>query len=116
MALGGAVDAGEGDEAEVHRVEHQLDRHEDHDRVAAKKHPCRADREQECRQVEVVRRIHGVDPFPSWLLSWTSLSSSMTGASMMPLAAATVLTSPRACSTLETASSAGGPRGVTAGG
>ena len=35
------LDAGEGDQGQVHRVEHQLDAHEDDDRVAAHEHARR---------------------------------------------------------------------------
>src|SRR4051812_15930797 len=53
-----AVDAGERDEAEVHRVEHQLDAHEDDDRVAAYQDAGGADAEEHCRQEEVVVGSH----------------------------------------------------------
>src|SRR5689334_14516897 len=42
-----AVDPGEGDQREVRGVQHQLDAHEHHDRVAAGEHPDAADREQD---------------------------------------------------------------------
>src|SRR3989442_282508 len=55
------VQAGERDQREVHGVELQLDRHEDHQRVPAHQHPDRADREQDRRERQEVgdRRAHG---------------------------------------------------------
>ena len=47
---------GERDEREVRRVEHQLDAHEHHERVAADEQPDRADREEHRREREVVGR------------------------------------------------------------
>ena len=52
------VQPGEGDESQVDRVEHQLDAHEHHDRVAPQQHTGSANGEQQCREVEVILRIH----------------------------------------------------------
>src|SRR6185312_2534879 len=52
------VHAGERDEREVDRVEHQLDEHEHHERVAPQQHTGRADGEQQRRQIQVVSRVH----------------------------------------------------------
>ena len=46
----------QGDEAEVDGVEHQLDAHEQHERVAAHEHADRADAEQHGAEHEVPRR------------------------------------------------------------
>ena len=55
--------ADEGDEAQVDGVEHQLDAHEDHERVAPHEHADRAHREQHGREDQVVggRRLGGGD-------------------------------------------------------
>src|SRR5690606_30691073 len=58
LAVEVAVHAGEGDEREVAGVEHQLDAHEHHDRVAPDQHTSGADGEQQRRQVQVVDGIH----------------------------------------------------------
>src|SRR5665213_2637944 len=58
LAVQVTVDAGERDKCEVARVEHELDAHKDDDRVAAKQHTERADREQDRGQVEVIGRAH----------------------------------------------------------
>ena len=50
------------DEGEVAGVEHQLDAHEDHDRVAPDQHAGGADGEQQGCQIEVVDRIHLTPP------------------------------------------------------
>src|ERR687892_729751 len=47
--------AGEGDQRQVDRVQLELDRHEDHQRVAADQHTDRADREQQRRHHEEER-------------------------------------------------------------
>src|SRR6266853_2825846 len=54
LAVGCAERAAERDEAQVHRVQHDLDREQDRDDVAADQHTRRADGEQDCRQDEVV--------------------------------------------------------------
>ena len=46
--------AAEGDERQVHRVQHDLDRQQDRDQVAAHEHAGGADREQNRRQHQVV--------------------------------------------------------------
>ena len=46
--------AAEGDEGQVHRVQHDLDRQQDRDQVAAHEHAGRADREQNRREHQVV--------------------------------------------------------------
>src|SRR5882724_10484819 len=53
-----AVHPGEGDQGQVHRVEHQLDAHEHDDRVAPDQHADRADGEQQGREQQVVGRGH----------------------------------------------------------
>src|SRR5262245_64670187 len=50
--VGDLPETGEGDEVEVRRVEHQLDRHEDDDRVAAREDAEHADREEHDREQE----------------------------------------------------------------
>src|SRR5437763_2473733 len=59
-----AVDAAERDEREVRRVQHQLDAHEQHDRVAPDQHTDRADGEQHTGQDDVVVRVHGHSSVP----------------------------------------------------
>src|SRR5207247_1418231 len=49
----------EGDQSEVRGVEHELDTHEDHDRVAADQHP-RAPDEEERHRHDAVRAASGV--------------------------------------------------------
>ena len=49
--------ARERHQVDVHRVQHQLDRHEDDDDVAADHHADDADDEQRRRQEHVVRRV-----------------------------------------------------------
>src|SRR5690606_20853689 len=53
-----AVHAGERDERQVRRVQHQLDAHEHHERVAAHEHAERPDGEQDRRERQVVTRTH----------------------------------------------------------
>src|SRR6266481_923228 len=54
-------EAGEGEEGEVHRVEHQLDAHEDDDGVAPQHHAGRSQREEDRPEDEVVLRLVGVE-------------------------------------------------------
>src|SRR6185312_2077197 len=62
LPVGGAERPAERDEAQVHRVQHDLDRQKDRDEVAADEHAGRADGEQNRREHEVVVqcRHHGV--------------------------------------------------------
>src|SRR5690554_1057975 len=53
-----AVHPRERHERQVGRVEHELDAHEDDDRVAPDEHGQRADREQDRGEHEVVREVH----------------------------------------------------------
>src|SRR5579875_172924 len=53
-----AMHPGVGDERQVDGVEHQLDAHEHHDRVAPQEHTGRADGEQQRRKIQVVGGIH----------------------------------------------------------
>src|SRR4051812_9839252 len=52
----------EGDQRQVHRVEHQLDAHEHDDGVAPHQHPDGADGEQDRGQHQVVRDGHAGSP------------------------------------------------------
>src|SRR5437773_3153565 len=54
-----AVLAREGDEREVRRVEHELDAHGDHHRVAADAHPCAAEEEEGRRDDDVRAKRDG---------------------------------------------------------
>ena len=56
LAVEGAVDPAEGHEGQVDGVEHQLDAHEDQDRVAPQQHADRADAEQQRGEEQVVGR------------------------------------------------------------
>src|SRR3712207_2304238 len=58
LAVDGAAGAGEGDQRQVHRVEHQLHAHEHDDRVAPHEHTDRADGEQDRGEYQVVRQSH----------------------------------------------------------
>src|SRR4051812_24034212 len=58
LAVEGAVDPREGHQAEVDGVEHQLDAHEHHDRVAPHQHADGADGEQQRGQQQVVGGTH----------------------------------------------------------
>src|SRR6478735_8623724 len=62
LAVEVAVDAGEGDQREVRGVQHQLDAHEHHDRVAAGEHADAADREQDRGQNQERCRAHASSP------------------------------------------------------
>src|SRR3954466_6492382 len=64
LAVEVSVDAGERDQAQVDRVEHQLDAHEHDDRVTADENTGRAHAEQDGGQVEVVVRAHSPSPAP----------------------------------------------------
>src|SRR5882757_473851 len=115
-----AVTAGERDEGQVRGIEHQLDAHEHDDRVAPDQHPCRTDGEQQRAEVQVIRRIHGVGPFPScdpWVIDASGSTSgrSAIGVRAPRRADSIVRTSPRARSTRETDSSDGLPSGSSAG-
>src|SRR5882757_8430343 len=98
LAVQPAVDPGEGDQGEVHRVQHQLDAHEHHDGVAAHQHPDRADGEQQRGQEQVISRGHRwfspvssgfvsavsvARPPVSACASWVGSSGSSTGADSM---------------------------------
>ena len=67
LAVQRAVDPAEGDQCQVRGVEHQLDAHEQHDRVAPDQHPDGADGEQDRRQHQVVV---GARTSPSLGRSW----------------------------------------------
>src|SRR5919112_1069019 len=97
--------AGEGDEGEVGRVEHELDAHEYDDRVAPQQEGRGADREQDRRQVQVGVQAHRRPP------SSTSSSIRATAASYSPAGR----TCSRARSTRDTDSSLGVPSGSSAG-
>src|SRR5918999_1381166 len=56
LAVDIAVNARKGDEHEVDRVQHQLDKHEDHDRVAAQESADRSDGEHQSREGEIEAR------------------------------------------------------------
>src|SRR3954453_15693636 len=58
LAVDGPAGPGEGHQGEVDRVEHQLDAHEDDDRVAPHQHPAGPDGEKDRRQHQVVRQGH----------------------------------------------------------
>src|SRR6476661_2858265 len=62
LAVDATVRAGEGDQGQVRRVEHQLHAHEHDDGVAAHEHADRPDREQDRGEHEVVREGHRVLP------------------------------------------------------
>src|SRR5947209_11134000 len=57
-----AVQPGEGDEREAHRVEHQRDAHEHDDRVAPQQHTGSPYGEQQRGEIQVVLRIHDAPP------------------------------------------------------
>src|SRR3954447_6859420 len=105
LAVQGPVHAGERDEREVGRVEHQLDAHEHDDRVAAQQEGRGADREQDRRQVQVRVQAHRRPPCS------TSSSIRATAASYSPAGR----TCSRARSTRDTDSSLGVPSGSSAG-
>src|SRR3984957_10624968 len=63
LAVEATVHPGEHDEGQVDRVEHQLDAHEHHNRVAPQQDTGSADAEQQHREVQVILRIHDA-PFP----------------------------------------------------
>src|SRR5215469_16268830 len=58
LAVELAVHARESDERQVDRVQHELDAHEDDQRVAADEHPDRADHEEDHGERHVVSRAH----------------------------------------------------------
>src|SRR3954454_16818419 len=62
LAVEAAVGAGEGDQRQVHRVQHELHAHEHDDRVAAHEHADGADREEDRREHEVVGQRHRASP------------------------------------------------------
>src|SRR3954469_22293967 len=78
LAVGGAQRSPECDEGQVHGVQHDLDRQQDRDQVAAHEHTGRADAEQHPRQHEIVgQRRHaqalgGADGPPSRRASTTA--------------------------------------------
>ena len=54
-----------GDEGQIHRVHHQLDRHEDGDAVLARQHAENADgKEDGAQNQKVLGRYHRASPFP----------------------------------------------------
>ena len=63
LAVGAAERAPERHERQVHGVQHDLDRQQDRDEVAAHEHAGRADREQDRRQHEIVDRGSASDAF-----------------------------------------------------
>src|SRR4051812_19621776 len=68
LPVGGAEPAAEGDERQVHRVQHDLDRQQDRDHVAAQEHAGGADREQDRGEHEVVvEGRHGGSSVPTLL-------------------------------------------------
>src|SRR3954447_11104802 len=62
LAVEAAVDAREGDQRQVHGVQHQLDAHEDDDGVAPHEHTDGTDREQRGGEHQVVGRAHVSSP------------------------------------------------------
>src|SRR5678810_1461888 len=54
VTVGGAVVAGKRHEGEIDGIEHELDRHEDHEQVAAEQHAECADEEQDRAQIQIV--------------------------------------------------------------
>ena len=58
LAVKVAIHAGECNKGEIRGIEHELDAHEDDDRVATHEHTDRADGEQNRRKDDDVRRIH----------------------------------------------------------
>src|SRR5690606_11009379 len=62
LSVDRAVDARERHQRQVHGVEHELYAHEHHDRVATHEDADGADREQQRRQQQVVRRGHESSP------------------------------------------------------
>ena len=60
MAVLVAVLAGEGDQGEVSRVQHELEAEEDHQGAAPDQHPARADREKERREDQIPGDVHYV--------------------------------------------------------
>jgi hypothetical protein len=55
----------EGDEVDVHRQQHQLDRHQDDDDVlAVQEDPEHAEREQDRRDGQVVAQSDSISPCP----------------------------------------------------
>src|SRR5271163_2304187 len=63
LAVEVTVHPGKRDEGQVDRVEHQLDAHEHHNRVAPQQDTGSADAEQQHGEVQVILRIHDA-PFP----------------------------------------------------
>src|SRR5262245_47300525 len=60
LGVGAPMQAREGDEHQVRRVQHELDAHEDRDRPAAQQHADRPQREQDARQHEDEARVDHV--------------------------------------------------------
>ena len=58
-AVGGGLPASSGNEGEVHRVEHQLQGHEDADRVLAGDGTVDAEREKDGAEYQVMRECYG---------------------------------------------------------
>src|SRR5699024_2339018 len=70
----------ESDQRQVHGVQHQLDAHEHHDRVAPYQHTNSTDREQQRGQQQIVRGCH-------WSRSPSSPGSSATDPDRSPISA-----------------------------
>src|SRR5690606_15485682 len=118
-----AVGAGEGDQGQVGGVEHQLDAHEDHDRVAAGQDTDAADREHDRGERDEGGGAHAWSPScpvpPSWL-AWVSSSMSVPApiwrvTSSMSVAGSAEPIAPRAASVREIDASATEPSGSSAG-
>src|SRR6478752_210464 len=59
LPVDGALLAAKRDEGQVHGIQHDLDRHQQRDQVAAQEHARRADGKQQARQHQVVAQRHG---------------------------------------------------------
>src|SRR6202012_1131185 len=78
LAVEVAVQPGERDEGQVDRVEHQLDAHEHHNRVAPQQDTGSTDGEQQRREIHVILRIHDAPPL---VMASKPLEPSATGRS-----------------------------------
>src|SRR6476620_8041920 len=73
LAVAVAPHAGEGDQRDVRRVEHQLEAEQDHERVAAHEHATGADREDQRADHEVPADVHQPPlPWPAGCLGSAS--------------------------------------------
>src|SRR5437660_7017066 len=71
-----AEEVGEGDEVEIHREQHQFDRHQEHDQVAAvEEDPDHADREQDRGQHQVVGELEASHSFSAGIETRRTRSS-----------------------------------------